>query len=592
MKRSIKFQIMARIVVVVLVIIISFAWFLYNQFTSINMNNLSKRGSEEAQRNLIQLQSAIEDVYRLSEYLVLSEEVSGFLKNLDRFTPAEKAVAAGKLMDNLDRLLVSGKYIHSFCVVAENGESFWNTSPYDDFFQEWFIKNTDQSIPSKELGFTKAYDFPATSLYHRRHTLVSYVSNIYQIEDGKSTVRGQIIIQMNLQGLLDDIFANNSLFNGIAVFDEGNKILYGIGEDINRLSDLAVQLRGGIESLDGNYYVTSILEDCEWKVISTIDQNEFAKTADIPYAIAVSAVIFLALILLFVFLFPLLIKISKQITRLDGAIKEMSGGNLDATVELHGVQELENISNGFNIMVSNTKKYMDTSIESLKEQQKLQFELLLAKINPHFIYNTLNSVIYLARQKKSEDIISLTSAFIHLLQDSIHLGKNRLFEEIANEIEVVNQYIIIQNYRYMGRFSFSYRWDESLAGTYIPKNILQPIIENSILHGICPKADPGNICLEINRREENVEIIIADDGVGMDHERLESLFNFKKDETVKTPKLRHIGLNNVAQRLEFIFPGKHQFRIESQPGLGTKIVIIHPVVTTPDYPNSKGVERN
>ena len=92
--------------------------------------------------------------------------------------------------------------------------------------------------------------------------------------------------------------------------------------------------------MDGNYYVTSILEDCEWKVISTIDQNEFAKTADIPYAIAVSAVIFLALILLFVFLFPLLIKISKQITRLDGAIKEMSGGNLDATVELHGVQEL------------------------------------------------------------------------------------------------------------------------------------------------------------------------------------------------------------------------------------------------------------
>ena len=78
-----------------------------------------------------------------------------------------------------------------------------------------------------------------------------------------------------------------------------------------------------------------------------------------------------------------------------------------------------------------------------------------------------------------------------------------------------------------------------MAGTYIPKNILQPIIENSILHGICPKADPGNICLEINRREENVEIIIADDGVRMDHERLESLFNFRKGETVKTPKLRY-----------------------------------------------------
>lgn len=136
MKRSIKFQIMARIVVVVLVIIISFAWFLYNQFTSINMNNLSKRGSEEAQRNLIQLQSAIEDVYRLSEYLVLSEEVSGFLKNLDR-------------------LLVSGKYIHSFCVVAENGESFWNTSPYDDFFRNGLSKIQIRASPRRNWDLPK-----------------------------------------------------------------------------------------------------------------------------------------------------------------------------------------------------------------------------------------------------------------------------------------------------------------------------------------------------------------------------------------------------------------------------------------------------
>ncbi len=83
-------------------------------------------------------------------------------------------------------------------------------------------------------------------LYHRRHTLVSYVSNIYQIEDGKSTVRGQIIIQMNLQGLLDDIFANNSLFNGIAVFDEGSKILYGIGRISTGFLIWQSSLRGGI----------------------------------------------------------------------------------------------------------------------------------------------------------------------------------------------------------------------------------------------------------------------------------------------------------------------------------------------------------
>lgn len=592
-KRSIKFQIMARIVAVVLVILISFSWVLYHLFNSINMNNLFKRGSEEAQRNLIQAQSAIEDVYRFSEYLVLSEEVNKFLKGLNHYTASEKAVESAKLMGKLDAVLPGGEYIHSFCIVTEDGESFWSKCPYDQFFEDWFAQNTGRELPSQELGFTQAYLFPEIKTYYERNTLVSCISNIYQVQNGRATSRGQVVVQLNLEQLMEEIFSANSLFNEIVVLDENNNVLYASGEEAGgETALLATELKGGVEQKGHNYYVTNIMKDCNWKVISKIDQNEFAESLDTPYIVLVSAVIFIALLLLFVFMFPLLIKISQQITRLDGAIKEMSSGNLDTTVKLHGVQELENISQGFNTMVSNTKRYMNQSIESLKEQQKLQFELLLAKINPHFIYNTLNSVIYLARQKKSEDIISLTGAFIHLLQDSIHLGKNRLFEEVGEEVEVVKQYIIIQNYRYTGRFSFTCECDPALLNTYIPKNILQPIIENSILHGICPRMEPGNISLTLHRRGENVEIVITDDGVGMDQEKIDGLFSFQKNKAVEAPKMRHIGLNNVAQRLEFIFPGKHQFSVESQPGAGTKTIIVHPVVTTPDYPNNRGVERD
>ena len=160
-----------------------------------------------------------------------------------------------------------------------------------------------------------------------------------------------------------------------------------------------------------------------------------------------------------------------------------------------------------------------------------------------------------------------------------------MFEEIANEIEVVNQYIIIQNYRYMGRFSFSCRWDESLAGTYIPKNILQPIIENSILHGICPKADPGNIRLEINRREENVEIIIADDGVGMDEEQVRIM-----QESLDDPEIGKVdangclsvGMKNVYDRIKLNCGKEYGFRIESFLGVGTIVTYHLPVWEEPE----------
>ena len=129
MKRSIKFQIMARIVAVVLVILISFPGFSTIFFNSINMNNLFKRGSEEAQRNLIQAQSAIEDipVQRIPGFL--SEEVNKFLKGLNHYTASEKAVESAKLMGKLDAILPGGEYIHSFCIVTEDGESFLEQMP-------------------------------------------------------------------------------------------------------------------------------------------------------------------------------------------------------------------------------------------------------------------------------------------------------------------------------------------------------------------------------------------------------------------------------------------------------------------------------
>ena len=201
-----------------------------------------------------------------------------------------------------------------------------------------------------------------------------------------------------------------------------------------------------------------------------------------------------------------------------------------------------------------------------------------------------NSIIYLARKEKCHDIIQMTGAFIYLLQDSIHLGHSPLFARCENEAQVIRQYIIIQQYRYQDRFEFRMDFDKAAEGFYLPRNILQPLVENSLIHGICTDDKPGTITLGIHKLSECLEILVQDNGIGMEQEYADKLLLSPVDSDAdRRARVRPIGINNIADRLNYLFPDSHEFQIKSAVGKGTLITIHIPLVDNPDSLSIKTV---
>lgn len=582
MKHGIKYCIMSRIIAIMLIVLIAFTLIASFALQSIQKTNIEKRGLYDAQRNQLQIENTLDEIYNLSSLFCLNPEIRSFLLTKEYRSPSQKTLAINHLINQLDENILLDQYIHSFCIVDKNGTGYWNQCPYDNYFLSWFYAYAvDEGSLEEYAGFTNSYVFPPTQQHRAETQLLSHISNVCEVRDSKLNTIGQIIINLDLSALMRDVFDQNSLFNQIGILDEKGNILYLSSGNQQEFLKTADSLTLNFEKTKTGYYFVNTTSNSHWKIISFLSDDQVTQTTEFPFLAVMITVIFLTLCLIVIFISPILMNISKQIIKLEHAIDLVAAGDLNVSVELQGTRELNNIAEGFNRMIAKTKQYMKEALENQKEKQKVSFELLLAKINPHFIYNTLNSVIYLARQNRNQDVIKLTSAFIYLLQDSIHLEKNSLFELTETEVKVIEKYITIQKYRYADQFSFRCVFDPELKDTYIPKNILQPLIENAIIHGICPLERPGHIELNMKKEDHSIRILIMDDGAGMEQKKADQLISCTQSGYApkKSSKMRALGLRNIAEKLQFVYHKNYEFTVTSDPSFGTMIRIVLPVRT-------------
>ena len=162
-------------------------------------------------------------------------------------------------------------------------------------------------------------------------------------------------------------------------------------------------------------------------------------------------------------------------------------------LEIKTGDELEMLSCQFNKMAERIEEFIKRRIQDERINKKLKFDMLMSKIHPHFLYNTLNSVIYLARRDHNQDIEKMVQSLILILQDGMAAYSGKSCAMLKEELEVVSAYCVIQNYRYKDKVSVSIEVPDELTTAYVPKNILQPLVENSIYHGIAPMEENGSI---------------------------------------------------------------------------------------------------
>ena len=278
--------------------------------------------------------------------------------------------------------------------------------------------------------------------------------------------------------------------------------------------------------------------------------------------------------------------IAKPINAIKSRLSLIAGGDFSTDPGIEWNNEMGDIGRGINDLSRSVTALMETRLEDEKQKQDLEYRMLQNQINPHFLYNTLNSIKWMATIQHAPGIAEMTTALSRLLK-SVSKGNERLVP-LVEEFALLNDYFTIQQYRYGGTVTMdvSYIEDESLCqDCMIPRFTLQPLVENAIFHGIEPKGCAGNVDLIVKRDAANGDVLIAlaDDGVGMTGEQIKKALTPPGPEE-EAAKFRHVGMWNVHRRLQYSFGPAYGLSITSTIGSGTTVTVRLPYTKKKEEP--------
>ena len=276
-------------------------------------------------------------------------------------------------------------------------------------------------------------------------------------------------------------------------------------------------------------------------------------------------------------------KINRPIYKIKKKIECIAKGDFSVDKEIEWDNELGTIGIGINKLSGDIAELINDKIQDEKERQSLEYQMLLSQINPHFLYNTLNSIKWMATIQNATGIAEMTTSLSRLMK-SVSKDTNQIIS-IQQELDLLNNYFIIQNYRYGGTIRLDINViDEELYQCQIPKFTLQPMVENAIFHGIEPKGSVGKIVITIESLDDQtIRITIEDNGIGLSEQQISSILT--TNDNSSSGLFQKIGVNNVNQRIKYAFGTNYGLQFHSKEGEYTIITILLPkLISQPAEP--------
>lgn len=256
---------------------------------------------------------------------------------------------------------------------------------------------------------------------------------------------------------------------------------------------------------------------------------------------------------------------------LNSRLSRIAQGDFTRDDTIEWENELGDIGRSINKLSADIQDLMNKRIEDEKQKKDYEYKMLQSQINPHFLYNTLNSIKWMATIQNAPGIAEMVTSLSRLLK-SIAKGTSTIVT-IQDEFQLLNDYFLIQKYRYGGAIRLEYRIDdEELVNNQILRFTLQPIVENAIFHGIEPKGCEGLITLHLYRKDGGLVCIdITDNGIGMTPDLIDKILS--EDEPDKSHFFRDVGISSVHKRLQYTFGESCGLSIRSVPGDYTTMTI-------------------
>ena len=321
---------------------------------------------------------------------------------------------------------------------------------------------------------------------------------------------------------------------------------------------------------DGKLYSISRSEKTGWTVVDCTNVKELLSKSRQAQSVYVLTAIILVIVALLFSRF-MARSITLPIQKLRDSMKKVQEGDFSVSdVVVDSKNEIGSLTKSFDVMTHRIHELMEQNVHEQEEKRKSELKALQSQINPHFLYNTLDSIIWMAEGKKNEEVVLMTASLARLLRQSI--SNEDEVVPIANEVEYARGYLTIQKMRYKDKLEFQIEVDSSIL--YIPliKLVLQPIIENAIYHGLKYKESKGLLIVKGFMKDGNAVLQVIDDGVGMDEETLAHIYDKHK----VNYHSNGVGVYNVQKRLKLYYGEDYGITYTSELGKGSTATITIP----------------
>lgn len=531
--------------------------------------------SEIVQQVNINIQSYITNMEDISMLASTNKDVKYYITETSFISDEERRPYEKRISDLFQSILITRKDIASIMVFGYN-----NRFVSDRRITSLNLNANVQEQPwyknAKAEGGKSVISAPhIQNIIQNEYRWVVSLSRELKSADG-ITGEGIFLVDLNLN-VLGEICNHINLGKRGYVFilDKDGSIVYHPQQKLinsNLKEEMIDEVKqsgsGSFTTGDGNKKRIYTIQETHfgWKIVGVAYANELIAN---QYQINISYFLWtiLALVIALYLSFFISRHLSRPIKILQSSMKQVEKGDFSIRSDFRSENEIGQLGQTFNIMVSRIKELMNQIIQNEESKRKSEMKLLQAQINPHFLYNTLDSIIWMAERKKHDEVVQMTSSLAKLFRAIIN--KNNETVPVRVEIEHITNYLLIQSMRYKDKLDFQIDVDPGILEVHIPKIILQPIVENAIYHGIKNSLEPGLVKITGQEDGDNIVFVVADNGVGMEPEKLEHILKLK-DGIIKG-----IGVSNVNERIK-LFGNEFGLTFKSEKWEGTEVRIVLP----------------
>lgn len=562
--RKLRVQISLHYLTASIITLTLMAVILYVSISSIVLGETESSTKTAVNKSGMYIDLYIDRLKAVSGLVAKNPQLVDYLSNKER----PKAVKSD-ILKTVDTTLASDKFIKSVIIVSKDGKIISNEkgltmSKSTNMMQEKWYRAAIANGSKPVLTSARMQDFSMD-----KDSWVISISR--EIKDTQGANIGVLLIDLDYQ-VIEDYLANLDLgAEGFSfILNDQSEVVYHEDPAYFRDKEKQQSLRSivadkaGYDSKENTLTYTHHLKNADWLLVSVSSQDSLLAVKRQLIEIFVwVGIVLLVLAASSVFIFAG--RITEPFRKLEQAMQEVETGLSEVAVDEKGCYEAQSLSRHFNSMTHKIDKLMLEIKEKEKHLRTSEIKALHSQINPHFLYNTLDTIVWMAEFGDSEKVIELTKALANFFRLSLSGGSE--LTTVENELNHVRHYLFIQKERYGDKLQYNIHCDEALNEMKIPKLIVQPIVENALYHGIRSLSRQGVIDITAIASDNDLLLIVKDNGEGFDVETMETADGNRQT------KLGGVGIRNVDERIRLYYGADYGVHVQSSKTKGTTVTI-------------------